>query len=324
MTTAPIGRAAHLDRHPVRDQSTRSPTRTTWSAPAIAPVRTSSTRPGGTTSASGRPSRVSVEPEQPLRLVVEQRDPAGRVDGDRALADAVQHRLALLEQRRDLVGLQPEGLALDPAREQDGRRCRRAAGRAAAGSAAPADRRPSRALTLLSSTPTETRPITRPRASRIGTFARIERPSEPGLGAHERLSGENRAGILARVVEQRLAEHLRVRVRVADPAPVRPRRRTHAPVARRIRSAIGSMTRAGLCAEKPRRPRGSTRPSARSRATRCPARGVEVCARVEEGDGEAAADRDEDDRQLEEDDLRREARRATPGEGRRTHQRPRS
>ena len=41
------------------------------------------------------------------------------VGGDHPFADSVQHRLALLEQRRDLARLEAEGLPLDPAREQD-------------------------------------------------------------------------------------------------------------------------------------------------------------------------------------------------------------
>jgi hypothetical protein len=59
-----------------------------------------------------------VELEQALGLVVDERNPSGLIGRDRPLADAVQHRLALLEQRCDLVRLEIERLPLDPAREQ--------------------------------------------------------------------------------------------------------------------------------------------------------------------------------------------------------------
>ena len=54
-----------------------------------------------------------VEAEQPLRLVVQHRNAPGSVRCDRTLADPVQHRFALLEERSDLVRLETERLALD-------------------------------------------------------------------------------------------------------------------------------------------------------------------------------------------------------------------
>ena len=64
--------------------------------------------PGGTSPRAARRSRVGAEAEQPPRLVVDHGHPAGPVEGDHALADAVQHRLALLQQRGDLVELEAE------------------------------------------------------------------------------------------------------------------------------------------------------------------------------------------------------------------------
>ena len=58
------------------------------------------------------PDHLVREPEQPLGLVVRERDPSAHVCRHRALADPVQHGLALLEQRRDLLGLEAERLAL--------------------------------------------------------------------------------------------------------------------------------------------------------------------------------------------------------------------
>ena len=72
-----------------------------------------------------------------------------------------------------------------------------------------------------SSTPTDTSPITRPCAFRIGAFARIDLPSDPGLLADERLAREDRRRILAGIVQQRLPDHLRIRMRHADAAAVR-------------------------------------------------------------------------------------------------------
>ena len=56
--------------------------------------------------------------EQPLRLGVDDADATLLIDGHHALAHAVQHRLALLQELRELAQLQPEGLPLEPPREQ--------------------------------------------------------------------------------------------------------------------------------------------------------------------------------------------------------------
>lgn len=58
--------------------------------------------------------------EEALGLVVEQPDPAGAVQGDDAFPDAVQHRLTLGEQRRDVREGQVAGLSLDPPGDQPG------------------------------------------------------------------------------------------------------------------------------------------------------------------------------------------------------------
>lgn len=64
------------------------------------------------------PDGLRVEPEQAVRLVVEEAYAAGAVQGDDALPDAVQHCLALREQRRDIGEGQVAGLPLDPPGEQ--------------------------------------------------------------------------------------------------------------------------------------------------------------------------------------------------------------
>lgn len=61
-----------------------------------------------------------VDAEQAMRLVVEEADAAGAVQGDDALPDAVQHRLALREQRRDVRESQVTGLPLDPPGDHPG------------------------------------------------------------------------------------------------------------------------------------------------------------------------------------------------------------
>ena len=61
---------------------------------------------------------VAAEAEQAARLFVEHRHPAVGVEGDDAFPDAVQGRLALLQQRRDLRQLQSERLALEPPDQQ--------------------------------------------------------------------------------------------------------------------------------------------------------------------------------------------------------------
>jgi hypothetical protein len=66
----------------------------------------------------GPPDVARRRAQQQMRLVVDQAEPAARIDCDHAFADAVQRRLALLDERGDLVQLQPERLPLEPAGEQ--------------------------------------------------------------------------------------------------------------------------------------------------------------------------------------------------------------
>ena len=70
--------------------------------------------------ALAQPGRLQAE--QPPRLVVEHVDGPLGVDRQDPLADAVEHRLTLLHQRRDLRGLDAERHALDGPREQQGGR----------------------------------------------------------------------------------------------------------------------------------------------------------------------------------------------------------
>ena len=59
--------------------------------------------------------RIAIERDQAARLVVDERHPAVAIEGDHALADAVQHRFAFLHQRGDLLELEPERAPLQPA-----------------------------------------------------------------------------------------------------------------------------------------------------------------------------------------------------------------
>src|SRR5258706_4197289 len=59
------------------------------------------------------------EPEQAARFVVYERDAAIAVRRDDPFADAVEHRLALLEQRGDIAWLKAEGLTLQASREEE-------------------------------------------------------------------------------------------------------------------------------------------------------------------------------------------------------------
>ena len=57
--------------------------------------------------------------EQAQRLIVRERDPTSGVQGEHALADAVQHRVALLEEPGDLARAEAEGLTIDaPGKDQ--------------------------------------------------------------------------------------------------------------------------------------------------------------------------------------------------------------
>src|SRR5213080_3948648 len=52
----------------------------------------------------------TLEAEEPTSFVVDERDAALSVRRHHSFADAVQHRLALLQQRRDVARLETEGL----------------------------------------------------------------------------------------------------------------------------------------------------------------------------------------------------------------------
>ena len=56
----------------------------------------------------------AAESEQSAGLVVGHADPSLPVEGDHALADAVQHRLALLQEGPQVVQFEPEGHPLEP------------------------------------------------------------------------------------------------------------------------------------------------------------------------------------------------------------------
>ena len=66
-----------------------------------------------------RPPAPSGEAEQPPGLIVDDGDPPGGVDGDDALADAVQRRLPLLQEARDLIQLEPERAPLQQTRQRE-------------------------------------------------------------------------------------------------------------------------------------------------------------------------------------------------------------
>src|SRR5437660_9266435 len=61
----------------------------------------------------------ALEAKQAPGFVVHERDTAVSVGRDHSLADAVEHRFALLEQRGDVARLQPESLSLQAPREQE-------------------------------------------------------------------------------------------------------------------------------------------------------------------------------------------------------------
>ena len=69
----------------------------------------------------GAPLGVLREVDQAPCFGVDEQDATVRVDDDDALADPVQHRLALVHQRGELVQLEPEGLTLEAPREQQRR-----------------------------------------------------------------------------------------------------------------------------------------------------------------------------------------------------------
>ena len=154
--------------------------------------------------------------EQPLRLVVHERDAPGPVRRDGPLADAVQHRLVLLEQGGDLSRLEPERLPLDTAREEQ----RPESAEREAERGRDQDHRQVGAEL-------RARPRARARRRRRGrSRARARRGSAPSLAPSGPASRSGRRRTPARAatsrsVESRLADLLAVGVRVADAAVVR-------------------------------------------------------------------------------------------------------
>ena len=154
---------------------------------------------------------IRVEPKEALRLVVDERDAAERISRDRALANAVQNRLALLQQRRDLVWLEPERLPLDPPREQH------RPGAAEEQSEKRRDEqhwkvsREPRADALLEDADRDEAddPAVRIADRHLCAHRASERS---GLGADERPACEHSLRILAGVVQKRFPEHLRIRM----------------------------------------------------------------------------------------------------------------
>ena len=110
--------AAHVDRHAVDDEHAvvhEHDVVGTFDAPgehvANVPDRDEVDEP--------LPHDVLLGADQPLRLIVHERDAAVRVGGDGALANTVQQRLALLDERRDLLRLEAERLPLHAPCEQN-------------------------------------------------------------------------------------------------------------------------------------------------------------------------------------------------------------
>ena len=96
----------------------RSPTNTTASRRSAAPVRTSRRRSSMPSSCERPPDALGGQLQHQVRLVVDQRDPLVEVEADHALLDPREHGLAVLDEPADLHRLQPEGLPLDPARDE--------------------------------------------------------------------------------------------------------------------------------------------------------------------------------------------------------------
>ncbi len=161
------------------------------------------------------PDRRVVELEQPFGRVVDQGDAAVAVGGQGAFADALQGRLPLLEQARDLVRLEAEGDPLHPRRQQHGadgaeRECDQHRGGIARqlGQEAGADpgfREPDRDHADHLAAPAPDRSLA-PRGD----------AQRPLLDADPGTPGQHRG----RVLVHRLADQRRVRVRVPDAAPV--------------------------------------------------------------------------------------------------------
>src|SRR5207237_10015383 len=107
----------------------------------------------------------ALEPEQATRLIVHERDTAIPVRGHHPFADAVKHRLALLEQRGDVARLETERLPLEAPREQKRARVPRPSARATFPAITGIHPR-SVAFTWSWRKPTETMPMTRCCASK--------------------------------------------------------------------------------------------------------------------------------------------------------------
>ena len=111
------GLAPDHRRHAVRDKDAIPGEQHLVAATAI--TREDVAHPPRGDTLSDRPSLDrALEPEQATRLVVHERDAAVPVRGHHPFADAVKHRLALLEQRGDVARLETEGLPLEAPREE--------------------------------------------------------------------------------------------------------------------------------------------------------------------------------------------------------------
>jgi hypothetical protein len=145
-------------------------------------------------------------------------------------------------------------------------------------------------------TPTETKPITSPKSS--------HRPPERAvLEADVGVAGEHGRRVLARVVQERGADHLRVRVRVANALPARDDdERRPGELAKPLGDRLD--VPCGIPRAERTPDRRNTRDGACDQERLAPRRPVELVPRLDERDREARTDRQQDDRQLEHDDLR--------------------
>ena len=110
--------AAHHDRHPAHHQHPIGGEHHLVGAGSLADQQIAD--PAGRQDVGERlADTIPGQPQQPPRLVVDQRDAAFDVGGDGPFADAVQARLSLFEERRDLARLQPEGLSFEPPRQEN-------------------------------------------------------------------------------------------------------------------------------------------------------------------------------------------------------------
>ena len=96
----------------------RSPTNTTASCCAALPVSTSSNRSSTPSSVSVRPTQSAGRPSIRWASALTSVTRSSRIEAEHALLDPGEHRLAVLDQATDLHRLQAEGLALDPAGDE--------------------------------------------------------------------------------------------------------------------------------------------------------------------------------------------------------------